>query len=162
LDHVSIGVTNGQFDDNDSTTSGFGWSTRGAVTVAGGAATLTEGGRVTTALMQPFFVPAGARVLRFTIESATLGATPGLPPDAFEAALLDPRTLQPVLGTPPLSGSDALLNVQPDGSFTAASSVVIDNLKDNGGILGGAVARVVEIDVSQLPAGSLVVLSLDL
>ncbi|MGH3427009.1 MAG: Ig-like domain-containing protein, partial [Mycobacteriales bacterium] len=162
LNNVSIGVTNGQFTDSNPADPGFGWTTRGAVTVANGAATLTEGSHVTTALLQPFFVPAGAKVLRFTIDSTTLGAASGLPPDAFEAALLDPKTLQPVDGVVPQGGSDALLNVQADGTFTVAPSMQVLNLQDNGGILGSAVPRVVEIDVSQLAASALVVLSLDL
>src|SRR5262249_5902419 len=62
----------------------------------------------------------------------------------------------------PLSDTDALLNVQSDGTFTAAPGVVVDNLQANGGILGGAVPRVVEIDVSKLPANTLAVLSFDL
>ena len=49
-----------------------------------------------------------------------------------------------------------------DGRYFAAPGVSIANLGDAGGILGDAVPRVVEIDVSSVPANALVVLSLDL
>src|SRR5262249_45901060 len=154
--------TNGAFDIANPAAPDFGWTTRGSVNIGGGVATLSEGGRVGTALMQPFFVPAGATTLRFTIVSATLGAGAGLPPDAFEAALLDARTLQPRAGVASLSGTDALLNIQHDGSYRTAPGVSILHLTENGGILGAGVPRVVQIDVSQIPADTLAVLSLDL
>src|SRR5205823_379103 len=134
----------------------------GAVTVGGGVATLQEGDRINTALMQAFFVPAGATTLRFTIVSAALGANPGLPPDAFEVALLDAHTLQPLAGTVAMSGTDALLNVQADGSYTVGAGVTIAHLQDNGGILGSLVPSIVQIDVSHILANTLAFLSFDL
>ena len=133
------------------------------MTIASGLATLQEGGRVNTALTQPFFIPAGVTTLRFTIDSATLGDAPDRPPDAFEAALLDARTLQPLTQTAAgLADTDAFLNIQSDGTFFASPQVTIIGADQNGGLLGDNVPRMIELDISKVPANTLAVVSFDL
>ena len=46
---------------------------------------------------------------RFTINGAQFGLDASAPPDAFEVAILDALTGQPVAGRAPLAGTDALL-----------------------------------------------------
>ena len=54
------------------------------------------------------------------LDSATLGAAANRAPDAFEAALLDARTLKPLTQTAAgLTATDAFLNIQSDGTFFA-------------------------------------------
>jgi YD repeat-containing protein len=163
ITNPGFGITNGDFSVTDPNNSGFGWTTRGQVTIASGEATLQEGGQVSTALTQAFFIPAGATTLSFLIDSATLAAAANRPPDAFEVALLDAKTLQPL--TPAATGladTDAFLNVQSDGTLFAGPGATVLNLDRNGGILGNTVPRVVELDVSKVPANTLAVVSFDL
>ena len=158
-----FGITNGDFSVIDPTAPGFGWTTRGQVTVANGSATLLDGGPINTALTQAFLIPNGTTTLSFLIDSATLGESPNMPPDAFEVALLNARTLQPLTSTVTgLSDTDAFLNVQSDGTYFASPLVTIANLTQNGGILGDTMPRLVELDVSGVPANTLAVLSFDL
>src|SRR5205085_1697635 len=46
LSNPRLGITNGSFTVAQPDQPGFGWTERGQVTVAGGTATLHEGGRV--------------------------------------------------------------------------------------------------------------------
>ncbi len=52
--------------------------------------------------------------------------------------------------------------MQSDGSYFASPEVTISNLGQNGGILGSAVPRLIELDVSGIPANTLAVISFDL
>jgi hypothetical protein len=137
LTNVSFGITNGLFHQDDPGAADFGWTTRGDVTVTGGVAELTEGELRSSALMQPFFVPPDAEILRFTIFDAVLGSQLGKAPDAFQVALLDPHTLLPLAGTADgIDHTDALLNIQSDGTYYAGSRVTISGIAEAGGILG--------------------------
>ncbi|MBW4553517.1 MAG: hypothetical protein KME35_20750, partial [Aphanocapsa sp. GSE-SYN-MK-11-07L] len=48
---------------------------------------------------QTFIIPEGARSLQFTLTGIDLDASDLAPGDAFEAALLDAQTHQPLVGT---------------------------------------------------------------
>jgi hypothetical protein len=105
---------------------GFGWTVAGDVKVENGEAVLRERDGVMTGLSQSFLLPAAATGLRFTITDLDLFATAGTAPDAFEVALLDAATGLPVLG--PIAGfggSDAILNIQQDGTRRTASGVTV-------------------------------------
>src|SRR5262249_12935086 len=159
INNPTFGITNGRFDVQPGQ-AGFGWSVRGQASVAGGAAVLEEDARVTTALTQPFFVPAGVTTLRFTIVSAALGAEAGQPPDAFEVALLNATTLQPLVGTAVgLTGTDAFLNAQSDGRFFAGPGVSVSGLGQGGTLVGPGGVRLVQLDIRGVPANTLAVLS---
>jgi hypothetical protein len=84
------------------------------------------------------------------------------PQDAFEVALIDPATMTALTGVVGLSGTDALLNIQADGTVLAAASVQISGLVD-GKLPGSLSAPVtVTIDLSSLPAGQNAALYFDL
>ncbi|MBU2014915.1 MAG: tandem-95 repeat protein, partial [Alphaproteobacteria bacterium] len=103
-----------------------GWSPVGGGVVSGGVGVLAEDSRFLSSLNQKFVLPNGATEISFQIRSAVLGSNNALPPDAFEVALLDPVTGQSLLGD--LDGldlSDALLNLQADGSLYLAPGVTV-------------------------------------
>src|SRR3546814_12945771 len=94
--------------------------------------------------------------MTFRILSAALEQSDGLPPDAFEVALLDPVTGESLFGD--LGGldlSDAILNLQADGTVYLAPGVIM-----SGDTLSG------EVLVPVSPAGAAtsngVLLSFDL
>ncbi|MEM9819264.1 MAG: hypothetical protein AAF827_23080 [Cyanobacteria bacterium P01_D01_bin.6] len=81
------------------------WHSRGAVTTTqlptSTAVSLTEDSPLLSQLSQTFIVPddLDQRFLTFDLLDTTLGSTDRRPPDAFEVALLDTLTLQPLVGT---------------------------------------------------------------
>src|SRR3546814_7740944 len=98
----------------------------GGASVAGGVGILSEDARLLSSLRQSFAVPAGAQAMTFRILSAALEQSDGLPPDAFEVALLDPVTGESLFGD--LGGldlSDAILNLQADGTVYLAPGVIM-------------------------------------
>jgi hypothetical protein len=102
-----IGITNGDF--TTSTT----WNTAGATNIINGTATLTEQVQKLSELTQAFIIPTGAKTLQFTITDNHLvtGDTTKTANDAFEVALLDTNTYNPLAGTSiGLNHTDSLLN----------------------------------------------------
>jgi hypothetical protein len=81
-DPLPTGIINGDFAVADAGDPRFGWTVRGAGSVAGGAALLTKDGRRFTDFSQAFLLPAGATFLQFTIARSQLAAdpTPSRPP----------------------------------------------------------------------------------
>jgi VCBS repeat-containing protein len=146
-------LVNGDFGAGNPGGSDFGWTTRGQVAVNNGQVVLTEGGTLYPGLSQTFAIPAGALKLRFTIVDLNLGSSAGEPPDAFEAALLNASTMNPLLGAPAgLGNTDAALNIQNDGRTFLAPKVSIS----------GTGTRIVEFDVTDIPEGTPVTLYFDL
>ncbi len=155
-------ITNGTFAISDPANSGFGWATNGTVTVANNAATLAESSTtLDTNLAQTFLVPSTPTTLSFTITAANLLANNGLPPDAFEAALLDAQSGADVLPALSLSGTDAFLNLQTGGAITLANGVTLSAAIANGSIsLNSPIT--VTIDIHTLTPGEAVTLDFDL
>jgi hypothetical protein len=108
-----------------------------------GAATLGESATADAHLSQTFMLNPGDRTLAFTIANglkpndlphpnllpggegangAASGSGSG-PNDAFEVSLNNVNTGTALVGTDGLSNSDALLNIQADGTTRTASSV---------------------------------------
>ncbi|OYX96107.1 MAG: hypothetical protein B7Y74_02345, partial [Novosphingobium sp. 35-62-5] len=117
---VTSALTNGDF------VAATGWTASGGGVVSGGVGVLAEDSRFLSSLQQGFAVPAGADSITLRIASASLGSNAALPPDAFEIALLDPVTGASLLGAMGgLSLSDALLNLQADGSLYLAPGVTV-------------------------------------
>jgi hypothetical protein len=112
-------LLNGDF----STGGTEGWVAEGDVQVTGSTVTLSESPTVQTHLAQGFMVNAGDQTLSFTISAQHLISNGSGPADAFEVALLDANTGLPVTGTIDLSRSDALLNIQTDGTERLAPGV---------------------------------------
>jgi len=123
-------LTNGDFGGTSAargTTSG--WTTSGLVMANRGVATLAEGAVSQTQLSQLFHLGANDRFLTFTVVQTGLKLNAGGPQDAFEVALLNASTGLPALrdgthtGTTGLSHSDALLNLQSNGTLRLADGV---------------------------------------
>ncbi|MBS0641692.1 MAG: hypothetical protein JSS43_17655, partial [Proteobacteria bacterium] len=153
---------NGGFDVTDPALAGYRWLTTGAVAVNGSKATLSEDSTFNTRLWQDFSLPVGATTITFTIKGGTLHQDAGNPPDVFEMRLLDAITGLPVAGTAlGLSGTDALLNLQPDGTLYLASGVSVS------GLVGGKLdlssgLHVVTIDLSTAGITTPVTIEFDL
>ncbi len=114
-----------------------GWATQGQVSVASGGAagagtggaTLQETSSSQTRLNQVFMVGPNDRYLSFTLSNLALDDQAAGPDDAFEAALLNADTGANLMGNlvdghgRGLTRSDALLNLQANGSEFAAQGV---------------------------------------
>ncbi|HEU6455810.1 MAG TPA: Ig-like domain-containing protein [Roseateles sp.] len=100
------------------------WNARGSVSEdAAGDFTLRESAASQTRLFQVFDLHSEDHALSFTIDASQLRANRSGPGDAFEVALLDAATGLPVAGHISLSGSDALLNLQTNGTERLAPTV---------------------------------------
>ncbi|MEY8838751.1 hypothetical protein AB9K41_06940, partial [Cribrihabitans sp. XS_ASV171] len=96
--------TNGGFDTDLN-----GWTTTGSVSAVDGKARLDESSGIMSGLSQGFQLPAGITALQFTLSDIALDQPDDAPPDAFEVALLDGATRQPILpAIANLSGTDAI------------------------------------------------------
>ncbi|TCO80767.1 intein/RHS repeat-associated protein [Plasticicumulans lactativorans] len=148
------GVRNGGFDVADPAAGGYGWTTAGAAGVHDGQGVLDEDSTLASRFTQSLAIPAGARQLRFTLVGAAFDAPGSGPQDAFEVALLDAQTHASLAGGLELPGTDALFNLQADGTVYHAAGVSALAQADG--------TRRVSIDVSALPAGQAAVLYFDL
>ena len=156
-------IINGQFSVDDPTFYEYGWSTRGGATVANGVGVLREDAQRASGLRQVFELPGAGQQLQFTITGGALSTATGIPPDAFEVALIDPTTMQPLVGTIGLSGSDAFFNLQSDGTLLLGAGVTVTNLQ---GVVLTTIdfsqPVIVTLDLSALPAGTHAALYFDL
>ena len=148
------GVVNGGFDVADPAAAGFGWQTHGGAAVEDGHGVLTETTSLASRFMQELVAPADAHVLTFTIVSMRFDPSGLGPQDAFEVALLDPQSMQSLAGGIGLADTDALLNLQADGSVYSASTVHLTPAADG--------STLVRIDLGGLPAGQALRLYFDL
>lgn len=112
------------------------WQTAGNVSTDNnnGTITLAENSQANAHLSQSFAVKQGDRYLSFTVANNDLHSN-GIdedgnesmqyagPNDAFEVALLNANSGLTVAGTDGLSRSDAILNIQTDGTEHQAASV---------------------------------------
>jgi large repetitive protein len=134
-----IGITNGDF------TTPTTWNTLGATNIINGTATLTEQSQKLSELTQAFIIPTGAKTLQFTIKDNHLipGDTTKAANDAFEVALLDTNTFNPLAGTSiGLNHTDSLLNIQANGTIHKSDKVTITALGNN--------SSIVTIDLTQV------------
>jgi hypothetical protein len=158
------GVINGNFAISDPTNPQYGWTTLGNATIAGGLGILNEGTTVQTEFSQTFTIPAGTTTLGFTIVASNL-VTNGAanPPDAFEAALLDATTMQPLVGPPTgLTSTDAFLNIQQTGQVYYAPQVTVPGAGASGTVASLNYPVNVSVDVSSVPANTQATLFFDL
>jgi DNA/RNA endonuclease G (NUC1) len=134
-----IGITNGDFATPTT------WNTAGATNIINGSATLTEQSQKLSELTQAFIIPTGAKTLQFTIKDNHLvtGDTTKTANDAFEVALLDTNTFNPLAGTSiGLNHTDSLLNIQANGTIHKSDKVTITTLGNN--------SSIVTIDLTQV------------
>ena len=144
-----LAITNGDFSISDPTSDNFGWNTRGASNIENGQAILTEDSPFLSNFTQTFTIPESAKTLQFTLADIELGKQgsnaslgsggagentnsdsplppstsaplPITPPDAFEVALLDTKTNQPLTTYTDLTNTDSLLNIQTTVQHTSA------------------------------------------
>ncbi|MFA6445496.1 MAG: matrixin family metalloprotease [Sterolibacterium sp.] len=143
--------------------TGTGWETQGNVSIGNGAAILSETSTSQTRLNQVFIVGEHDRYLSFTVAGIGLDAPKEVPlgddqangpDDAFEVGLLDGNSGASLAGTIGLTHSDALLNLQADGSEFVGQGITSTANADG--------SRTYRIDLSGIDAGTAVNLSFDL
>ena len=139
---------------NGSLNAADGWSTRGAVDIGNGAATLREISTTQTRLSQVFLLNPTDRFLSFTLSGTALDDLTGAPDDAFEVALLDANTGASLLSGTGQTRTDAFLNLQADGTQNLANCVTCINNADG--------SRTYRVDLAGVPAGIAANLSFDL
>ena len=152
-------LLNGEFGNRDMASGQFGWATRGTAFIDGGTGILVEDPRITTQLAQSILLPDGAKFLQFTIVSSSFDIANGIPPDAFEVALLDAVTGEPLFAAAGLTLTDALFNLQADGQVFKAESVTTSGDFTVGGT---STPVVVTIDLTGITAAQGVTLYFDL
>lgn len=119
------GIVNGDFSVSESSPD-FGWSTSGNVLICDGKAVLGEGDEYLTSLWQSFELPAETIALKFTLTVLNLQPNSvGETPDAFEVALLNAATGNPIgyTITSMPAGTDAFFNLQETGELYYADHV---------------------------------------
>jgi len=127
-------VVNGDFSVAPGN-EGFGWELEGDVTVAAGAAVLTEGAAYPTSIWQTFSVPVGVRYILFTLKTLDLKANAeGTEPDSFQVSLLKDSALGLPAVDPisTLSNTDALFSVQQTGELHYAQAVSVPGAAASG------------------------------
>jgi hypothetical protein len=156
-------ITNGNFDQTDTTKPEFGWSTRGAATILNKEAVLTEDSPFNSNFSQSFIIPEGAKYLQFTLKNTTLGTnTPTAPGDAFEVALLNANTKASLLSTVTgLTQTDSLLNIQNDGTAYTSNKVTVVNTTPNSKLTLNQ-PLTFKVDLTGIQAGTAATLYFDL
>jgi hypothetical protein len=158
------GLLNGNFSISNPSDPNYGWTTQGNASIADGQGILDEGTSVETQFSQSFTIAPGTTTLEFTIVASSLVANGALsPPDAFEAALLNSQTNQPLVGPPTgLSNTDAFLNIQQTGQVSYAPQVTVPGAGASGSIASLSFPEQISVDVSSVPANTQATLYFDL
>ena len=151
-------------DFNAALTIGGSWNGTGSVLISNGSASFSESSSEMTGLSQTFTLESGTEGLDFTIDRAHFSNNgAGIPPDAFEVALLNAITGQPVAGTVQLSNTDALFNLQSNGeSFTASTTHIYGLSVPTNGSLDITSPVEVAVDLSGVAPGTPVELYFEL
>lgn len=148
LHAINATLTDSDFQSADR------WETTGTVELANGAATLSESASQQSQLSQGFVLSAEDRFLTFTVHGLQLTDSTNGPDDAFEVALLNANTHAAATSIINLTRTDALLNIQADGSERR-----IDGLRRIDNADG---SRTYVLDLVGIGAGEGVALSFDL
>jgi hypothetical protein len=161
---VLSGLLNGNFSINDPSNPNYGWTTQGSASIANGEGILNEGTTVETQFSQSFTIAPGTTTLQFSIVTSDLVTNgPRNPPDAFEAALLDSTTDQPLIGpVTGLTNTDAFLNIQQTGQVYYAPQVTVPGAGASGSVSSLAFPEEISVDVSSVPANTQATLYFDL
>ena len=136
------GLANGSFTQSDPSAEDFGWETVGDVQVGSGVATISEDVGMVSDLSQTFVVPSGINTISFTLTGISMDvgsvsdANSIHPPEAFEVALMNPNDATAWMGELlGLSGGDALLSLQADGSVHFADGVTVNGSSETGRVI---------------------------
>ncbi|UUZ69422.1 matrixin family metalloprotease [Polaromonas sp. P2-4] len=141
-------LENGKFEGVSS------WATQGGVNVMNGTAELHEVATSQTRLNQVFLVGPQDKFLSFTLNGIALDDQATGPDDAFEVGLLNANTGVSLAAPIGLTHTDAMLNLQANGSELAAQGVTH--------IVNPDGSRTYRVDLSGIPAGTAINLSFDL
>ena len=164
-DRIALsGLLNGDFSISNPSDPNYGWTTRGNASIANGEGILNEGTTVQTEFSQSFTIAPGTTTLQFSIDAANLVSNGSAsPPDAFEAALLNSQTNQPLVGPPTgLSSTDAFLNIQQTGQVYYAPQVTVPGAGASGASASLSFPEQISVDVSNVPANTQATLFFDL
>lgn len=133
----SVGLANEDFQVSEPTAEDYGWRTVGDVEIAGGVATIRETVGLIGDLSQTFVVPHGTTSIQFTLGGINLDVAGGpFPAEAFEVSLLYSDDGSRVLGSMQgITGGDAVLNIQADGTVYVAPGVQVEGLSRSGDVL---------------------------
>ncbi|WP_322865702.1 Ig-like domain-containing protein [Aquicoccus sp. G2-2] len=134
-----------------------GWSVLGNVGETADGIALGEGPATRTAAYRMIDVPGTATTFSFTMLTR-MSVTPSGPGDAFEIALLN-RLGRPLSVLAGLSGTDAALNLQADGTLRMGPGLSVGAPQVQS---DGFVARSVTVDLTALDLTNGLQLSLDL
>ena len=161
---VPSGLLNGDFSISNPSDPNYGWTTKGNATIANGEGILNEGTTVQTEFSQSFTIAPGTTTLQFSILASDLVANGALsPPDAFEAALLNTQTDQPLVGPATgLSNTDAFLNIQQTGEVYYAPGVTVPGAGASGSVASLSYPEQINVDLSSVPANTQATLFFDL
>ena len=161
---VLSSLLNGDFSISNPSDPNYGWTTRGNASIANGEGILNEGTTVQTEFSQSFTIAPGTTTLQFSIDAAKLVSNGSAsPPDAFEAALLNSQTNQPLVGPPTgLSSTDAFLNIQQTGQVYYAPQVTVPGAGASGASASLSFPEQISVDVSNVPANTQATLYFDL
>ncbi len=156
-------IVNGGFDVSDPSSSQFGWQTVGSATVASGVGVLEENAVFNSRFSQTFTIPVNAESLQFTFRIEGFETGTNSPPDAFEMALLDATTYQPLVGVlNDVTGTDALLNIQADGTTYFGDHVTVAGVATSGDSGDYSQTRSVLVSLSGITPGTTATLYFDL
>jgi len=158
------GIINGDFAMSNPSDPDYGWTTRGSASIANGEGILDEGTTVQTEFSQTFTIAPGTTTLQFTIVASNLVTNgPNNPPDAFEAALLNTQTDQPLVGPPTgLANTDSFLNIQQTGEVFYAPQATVPGAGASGSVAALQYPEIVTVDLSSVPASTEATLYFDL
>jgi PKD repeat protein/DNA/RNA endonuclease G (NUC1) len=154
-----VGITNGSFDQP----AALDWDARGNAQILNSQAVLREDSPLLANFSQTFLIPEHAKTLQFTITGANLDSSTLAPGDTFEAALLDARTLTPLVGTADrLTQTDAFLNLQYTGQSYFSDKVKIAGTQTSGDQIALNTPRTIQVDLTGVTPGTLATLYFDL
>lgn len=158
------GLLNGGFTIADPADPGYGWSTRGNVAIGNGQGVLTEGATLQAEISQTFTIPQNTTALRFVLVGNGLASNgAGNPRDAFEAALIDTQTNQPLVGPPTgLNTTDSFLNIQQTGEVFYAPGVTVPGAGASGAAASLVYPELVTVNLPPLAADTQATLFFDL
>ncbi len=158
------GILNGDFSIGNPSDPNYGWTIQGNASIANGEGILDEGTTVQTQFSQSFTVAPGTTTLEFSIVASDLVSNGAAsPPDAFEAALLNSQTNQPLIGPATgLTNTDAFLNIQQTGEVYYAPQVTVPGAGASGSVTSLTFPEQVSVDVSSVPANTQATLYFDL
>jgi len=149
---LSVEIVNGDFSISDSTSDDFGWNITGSAYVDSGQGLLTEDSAFLSSINQTFEVTEDTKSLQLTLVDIDLGDS-FFAPDALEIALLDADNFTPLAGIHSLGETDALFNLQNDGTANFSDNVRLSSTT-SGDSINLENSHTVSVDISHLPAGT--------